>query len=68
MSTDPRYDAEKRVRAREFYEGDDTRTVRDVAEHLEISVSRAHTLLVESGAELRPQGRPPKEVDDATQA
>lgn len=58
---DPRYDQEKRDRAREFYEADDRRSVRDVAEHLGVSVSRAWTLLTESGATLRGQGRPRKE-------
>jgi hypothetical protein len=64
-SDDPRFDAEKRERAKELYEGMDRPSVRAVAEKLDLSVSRTWTLLDEAGVDLNPQGRPsPEEVHD----
>jgi len=59
------FDTEKRERARALYEEqtDPPRSVRDVAELLGLSVSRTHTLLRESGAQMRRPGSPGKESD-----
>lgn len=55
---DPRYDAEKRTRARELYESG--MTTDEVAAELGVTRSWAVDLLHESGARMRPRGRPRK--------
>lgn len=59
-SRDPRFDADKRERAKELYESGST--VREVADAVGVSVSRAWTLLKEAGAEMRAAGRPRKDA------
>ena len=59
-------DQEKRDRARELYEAG--ASVRDVADQLDLSVSRTYTLLTEAGAQMRPVGHPGKERDEETAA
>lgn len=59
---DPRFDQEKRDRARELYEAG--ASVRAVAEELGLTVSRTHTLLTEAGTEMRTQGQQRKETED----
>ena len=52
---DPRYDAEKRARARALYESGFTE--RAVAERMGLSRSRTRVLLDESGVQRRSRGR-----------
>lgn len=62
---DPRYDEDKRTRARALY--DEGSSVREVAEALGVSSTRAWTLLQEAGADMREQGRPRKDQDEQTE-
>lgn len=57
MDRDPRYDAAIREKVKELYESG--LTIHQVSEKIGRSYSRTSELVRESGAAMRPRGRPP---------